>query len=288
MKPSFPKFLLICSTFAVAANLPAFGQIVSWNAYSNFYLSPTAAGWTGDTTPSAAGAAWGYYAANVNGSGFPSQIGSYFTTDLSGSGSQSLYRYSTESPLGSATPVINTAWAATGGSGFPTYADNQSWGSSLGRYDSPWFSGAPALNNAIWMQGAWLSGSGVEGIAPVLSWTAPYTTNYVFTGLFSAGDQGANGASVAIVDSLGGIMLARTSLASTASSVFSFTNSYAAGDVVQFQVGSDFTTGNAVGLNLDIQAVPEPTTVYYLALGLGGLALGLVRRRALANRQSAE
>jgi hypothetical protein len=45
---------------------------------------------------------------------------------------------------------------------------------------------------------------------------------------------------------------------------FSFTKSYAAGDVVQFQVGSDFKTGNAVGLQVNIS--PAATTNVVLTL----------------------
>jgi hypothetical protein len=233
----------------------------TWNAYSNFYLAPTAAGWAGATNTNATNVAWGYYAANVNGIGFPTQIGAYFTAQFSGSGSQSLYQYSSVAPLGSGTLVGASGWADTGGAGFPSYADTSSWGSSLGRYDNPWFPGAPGfglgLSNLIWFQGGWLSVPGAEGIAPILSWKAPYTTSYTFSGLFVAGSQGTNGASVAIVDSSGGSpILARTALASTASNSFNFTKFYAAGDVVQFQVGSDFKTGNAVGLSVNVATVP--------------------------------
>jgi hypothetical protein len=252
-----------------------------WNAYNDFYLSPTATGWTGATSASALGTAWGYYAANVNGSGFASQIGSYFTPSGSGSGSQSLYQYSSVAPIGAGTVVGASGWANTGGVGFGYYSDTYSWGTSLGRYDTPWFGGAPGLSqgssNLIWMQPGWLSGSGVEGIAPVLTWKAPETGVYAFAGQFISGDQPGNGAAAAIVDSLGTALLSRATLANNSISSFSFSASYNAGDVVQFQVGSNFTTGNAVGLQVTATAIPEPSSGLLLAAGLG--ALGLIRRR---------
>lgn len=265
-------------------------QVTSWNAYNDFYLSPTAAGWGGNT--SALGTAWGYYAANVNGFGLPVNIGTYFTPTDAGSGSQNMYQYSNVAPIGAGTYVGASGWAATGGAGFGYYADTFGWGSSLGRYDTPWFGGAPGLSqnasNLIWMQSGWLSGGSSEGIAPVLTWKAPATGVYAFAGQFIAGNQYrnvgtaenpvyvANGASVAIVDSLGAALLARDALNPDATRAFSFSASYNAGDVVQFQVGSNYTIGNAVGLQVTATAIPEPSSGMLFAAGLG--ALGLVRR----------
>lgn len=237
-------------------------QEVLNNAYRDFYLSPTASGWTGATNPSGAKTNWGYYAANVNGyEFFPTNIGSYFTPDLSGSGSQSLYKYSSASPLGSATPVGVSGFTAAGGANFAYYSDIYGWTSSLGRFESSsgWFDGAPGysqgLSNLIWMK-AGLGGQadrpGIEGIAPVLAWKAPSSGSYTFTGRWVAGNQSGKGASVAIVDSLNGTPQSRTSLAPNEVNSFSFTKSYSAGDVVQFQVGSDFKTANAVGLDLNV------------------------------------
>jgi len=271
---AFKAFAIVALAAIGAA--PALAVPNSWNAYNDFYLSPTAAGWSGATSPSAAGAAWGYYAANVNGFGLPTQIGAYFTPTGSGSGSQNMYQYSNVAPAGPGTSVGASAWAGTGGAGFPYYADTFSWGSSLGRYDTPWFGGAPglsqSLSNLMWFQSGWLGGGSSEGIAPVLTWTAPAAGSYTFTGQFVSGDQAANSAAVAIVDSLlGTAPLGRTVLANNSTQSFSFTKSYSAGDIVQFQVGNNFSTGNAVGLQVGI--VPEPST---LALaGLGAVAVGL-------------
>jgi hypothetical protein len=257
-----------------------------WNAYNDFYLSPTAAGWGGATSPSSAlGTAWGYYAANVNGFGFPTQIGSYMTPTASGSGSQNMYQYSNVAPIGAGTYVGASGWAAAGGAGFGYYADTHSWGSSLGRYDTPWFGGAPGLSqglsNLIWMQSGWLGSGASEGIAPVLTWTAASSGQYSFSGLFVSGDQAANSSAVAIVTSSGvvvnsGQLLSRTVLSNNSVENFSFLATFAAGDTVQFQVGNNFSAGNAVGLQVTATSIPEPSSGLLLTAGLG--VLGLVRR----------
>jgi hypothetical protein len=273
---------LVASMAIIVSAASARAQVTSWNAFNDFYLSPTAAGWTGATSPSAAGAAWGYYAANVNGFGFPTQIGAYFTPTASGSGSQNLYQYSDVAPIGAGTSVGASAWAPTGGAGFAHYGDNQGWAPSLGSYPTPWFDGAPGLSqsltNLMWFQSGWLSGTSSEGIAPVLTWKAPTSGDYTFTGLFVSGDQSGNSAAVAIVDSLlGTAPLARTVLANNSTQSFSFTKSYSAGDVVQFQVGNNFSIGNSVGLQLAI--VPEPSTVALAGLGLAAAAFYSFRRK---------
>lgn len=278
---------IVFAFLAVIAFAPSGRAALIFNAYSDFYLSPTAAGWGGAVTPTLAGQTWGYYAANVNGFGFPTQIGSFFTPTSAGSGSQNMYQYSSVAPVGAGTYVGTSGWAATGGAGFPYYSDSYSWGSSLGRYDTPWFGGAPGLSqgltNLVWFQSGWLSGGSSEGIAPVLTWKAPATGVYTFSGLFVSGDQAANTASVAIVDSLNTASLSRTALANNSIQTFSFTNSYTLGDVVQFQVGNNFTAGNAVGLQLQVTGtpVPEPSTIF-AGLILGGLALWQTYRRLLS------
>ena len=61
---------------------------------------------------------------------------------------------------------------------------------------------------------------------------------------------------MAIVDSLAGTApLPRAVLANNSVTNFSFTKAYTAGDGVQFQVGTDFKTGNAVGLQVDVAGV---------------------------------
>ena len=287
------RTLMVCfaaaAVAAVTVATPARAQ-TSWNAYNDFYFSPTAAGWGGATSPSATGAAWGYYMGNVNGvDGFPSSIGSYLSTSGSLETSQ-LYRFSSGNPLGVPGPVRSQSfWDSTGGAGFARYVDNVEWDgpgvsvphSSLGSYSTPWFVGAPGLGNGpggsnltdlIWLQSAYLSATlpspSGEGIASVLTWTAPATRTYDFYGLFVSGDSSGQSAAVAITDSLlGTAPLSRTVLANNAVQSFSFSKAYTAGDVVQFQVGNNLSSGNAVGLQVTI--VPEPST---WGMGLAGIA----------------
>ena len=115
----------------------------------------------------------------------------------------------------------------------------------------------------MWLQSGWLGGGGSEGIASVLTWTAPATGQYEISGFFVAGDQPLNSAAVAIVDSLSGTApLARTVVSNNSTQAFSYQKSYSAGDVVQFQVGNNFSTGNAVGLSATISPFQVgPTSV---------------------------
>ncbi|MBU6151695.1 MAG: hypothetical protein KGR25_09615 [Chloroflexi bacterium] len=200
---------------------------------------------------------------NVNANGFPSTVGTYLT-------SGQIYKYTSFNPGGASdgTAYGNPLWDDTGGRGFARYQDTIGWGTSLGSYTTPWFDGAPgwgtSLSNVIWLQPAWLSSVESEGIASVLTWTAPKSGTFTFAGQFVAGNQPDNGASVAIVDSLGGTKLGRTVLNPNATQPIAFSATYTAGDVVQFQVGSDFKTGNAVGLKLDV--IPPVSTNVILTL----------------------
>jgi len=263
---------------AVALAVPAgtSGAEPAWNAYDDFYLDPAVDGWQGATRPSDSGAAWGYYAANVNGhGGYPRKIGVYFAPGpfSAEKPAHNLYAYSPSyQPLGAVNQVVGTtAWDATSGTGFPRYADTQKWGSSLGRYDNPWFAGAPGYveggaqprENRIWLQAGYLGNTGedgqppAEGICPVLVWKAPAAGTFTIAGSFLVGRNGdptTNGASIAIVDSQGREVMARQSADQGKAYEFRHSEKYEAGDVVQFQVGTDFKTGAAVGLDVTITA----------------------------------
>ena len=77
-----------------------------------------------------------------------------------------------------------------------------------------------------------------------------------------------------VVDS--GQLLSRTVLSNNSLQNFSFLATFAAGDTVQFQVGNNFSAGNAVGLQVTATSIPEPSSGLLLTAGLG--ALGLMRR----------
>jgi hypothetical protein len=134
------------------------------------------------------------------------------------------------------------------------------------------------------MQSGWLSGGSSEGIAPVLTWTAASSGQYSFSGLFVSGDQPSNSSAIAVVTSSGvvvntGSLLSRTVLANNSAQNFSFLATFAAGDTVQFQVGNNFSSGNAVGLQVTATAIPEPSSGMLLTAGLGALGLIHLRRR---------
>ena len=86
------SLLRLCLMVLLGISAQSHAQVAVWNAYNDFYFSPSASGWGGATSPSAAGAAWGYYMGNVNGFGFPTSVGTYLT-------SSQIYRYSNQDPL---------------------------------------------------------------------------------------------------------------------------------------------------------------------------------------------
>jgi hypothetical protein len=138
------------------------------------------------------------------------------------------------------------------------------------------------------MQPVWLGGTTDEGegIANVLTWTAPAAGTYTLSGSFVIGGTapGASGASIAIVDSLGNIPLARTVVNQKTTNSFDVVRQLSAGDVLQFQVGSGFAPAAAVGLNGNITAIPEPGTWVAMAIFAGGAAYAGWRRRGLNRR----
>jgi hypothetical protein len=270
---------VVLAVAVLAQPFAACGEENVWNAYQDFYLDPTATGWQGATAPSKSGAAWGYYAANVNGyGGYPRTIGAYFASGAFSADKpeQNLCAYSpSHQPLGPGNAVVGTTkWDDTKGTGFPRYADDKGWGSSLGRYDLPWFPAAPGYavegpqprENRIWMQAGYLQNTGedgkppAEGICPVLVWKAPMAGTFAITGSFLIGLNGepkTNGASIAIVDSKGDALMKRTGVEQGKSYEFRYSKQYEEGDVVQFQVGTDYKTGTPVGLNVTISTATE-------------------------------
>ena len=265
----------------LALPVVACGAEQVWNAYEDFYLDPTVSGWQGAGSPSTSGTAWGYYAANVNGyGGYPRKIGVYFAPGAFSAEKpeQNLYAYSPSyQPLGAGNGVLGTTqWDATPGTGFPRYADTQKWGSSLGRFDTPWFAAAPGYveggpqprENRIWLQAGYLSNTGeegeppAEGICSVLVWKAPLAGTFAIAGSFLIGRNGepqTNGATIAIVDSKGRALMDRKSVEQGKSYEFRYSEKYEAGDVVQFQVGTDFKIGAPVGLDVTISASAAQT-----------------------------
>ena len=232
-------------------------SVSKWNAHRDFYFDSTSTAnnspaWAGAKSPSAAGSAWGYYAANANGNGFPSQIGTYF-------GASSLYPMANHNPAGGGAPAGTEADAydAANGANFARYA-RQFEGKtfSVGSFERPWFEAAPgypAGGGAVWLQAAWLGSATGEGLATVLTWTAPSAGTFSFNGSFQIGQNGENSAaSTAIVASTDEVLLARSTPAMGSNQAFKFEKTLKKGDTVQFQVGTDCKVGAAVGLNVEV------------------------------------
>ncbi|HSY44180.1 MAG TPA: hypothetical protein VK811_09720, partial [Candidatus Acidoferrum sp.] len=268
-------------------------SITDWNAFNDFYFDSTnyITNSPGAFIPfprSALGSVtsktWGYYDANCNWyNGYPAAIGTYFGPGNNTAADEVLLALANYQPLGVGQGQVGggvgttaDAWDSTpgDGNGFARYVDDNGWGTSLGEYGGAWFSAAPgygtpyAANDGLWMQAGWLGGNNTEGegICPVVTWTAPANGTYIFNGSFLIGNNGTSGpdganCDYAIVDSLGGIEVPRTVVAQGSYNTFSFQKTFSAGDVVEFQVGSDYQTGAAVGFNCIISDTPVPAVL---------------------------
>jgi hypothetical protein len=149
----------------------------------------------------------------------------------------------------------------------------------LGKYTVGWFDGAPggngfdntaSTNQYLYMQAAYLSNNvappngPAEGISSILNWTAPSNGFYKFSGAFLPANNGTVGGpgtpyegqslvTFAIVNSLGGTNLApQTAPQNNVPVSYSFNQTLSAGDIVQFQVGTAYQPGAAVGLSVTV------------------------------------
>ena len=309
MKPSPIKPLILSLALAAAGIHTASSQITNWSAFNDFYVNVPATGgsgnftqtdWinlagsipfdTGLTTPNA----WGYAGGNFNGVGAPSSVGTY----VSGGNLYPLTSGGTYAGPGASYLLggqdfwigYNDQYGVVTSGALPN-AQTQ-----IGKYTKEWFSGAPNFandpngvnNKYLWIQGTGLSGS-TDGLGAMLTWTAPSSGLFSFSGSYVSGNYGPSN-SFAIVDSISNVLLDRQLLAPSSSvSTFSFTNSYTAGDIVQFQVGAPAAAqGSPLGLAVDVALVPEPSTIAYVSFALAGLVLLPACRRVLANRQGAK
>lgn len=292
----FKAFAVVALAAISAA--PASAVPTSWNAFDDFWVNVPATGGGGDynqtTWINNAGTvtfdtglitanAWGYAGGNFNGIGAPSSVGTY----VSGGNYYPLTSGNTYAGPG-------VSYNLGGNNFFIGYNDQYNIvpglpgaQTQIGKYTNEWFSGSPNYANNtggtndkyLWIQSTGLSAS-TNGLGAMLTWTAPYSGEFKFTGSYVNGNYGQSTA-FAIVDSLSATLLSKVTLSPSSSvSSFEFTKSYTAGDTVQFQVGTP-AAAQGSPLGLAVTVVPEPTSAALLAAGLGGLALiGLRRRRA--------
>lgn len=272
---------------------PALAVPTSWNAFDDFWVNVPATGgynqttWvanagtvafdTGLTSPNA----WGYAGGNFNGVGAPASVGTY----VSGG---NFY------PLTSGNTYAGPGVSYDLGSGNFWIGYNDQYGTvglpnaqtQIGKYTQEWFGGSPNYannpggtnNKFLWLQPTGLSGS-TDGLGALLTWTAPSNGTFTISGSYVNGNYGQS-TNFAIVDSLNNTLLAKQTLsAGSTVNTFSFTRSYSAGDVIQFQAGTP-AAAQGSPLGLAVMIVPEPTSAGLLMAGVGGLALvGLRRRR---------
>ena len=279
---------VVCAAVAAVGIAPALAAPTSWNAFNDFWVDVPATGGAGDFTRAdwVAGAgqypgdtgltipnAWGYAGANFNGFGFPTSVGTYVSA-ASGGG---LY------PLTSGNTYAGPgASYLTGGVSF-WIGYNDQYGivglpnalTQIGKYTSEWFSGSPNYagnpggtnDKYLWMQATGLTPS-TNGLGALLTWTAPTAGDFKFSGSYVNGNYGQS-TDFAIVDSLSATLLSKVTLSPASSvSAFEFTKTYAAGDIVQFQVGTPAAAqGSPLGLAVDVVALAPPVITITVASG---------------------
>lgn len=287
----------------LASSHVALAVPTSWNAFNDFYVNVPATGgsgnftqsdWialsgsipfdTGLTTPNA----WGYAGGNFNANGFPQYVGTYASP--SGGGFYPLTSGNTYAGPGASYLLggqdfwigYNDQYGTATGGALPN-AQTQ-----IGKYTKEWFSGSPNFANNpngtndkyLWIQSTGLSPS-TNGLGAMLTWTAPSTATYSFSGSYVNGNYGNLSTDFAIVDSTNTVLLAKTTLAASSSvSSFSFERALSAGDVVQFQVGTSAAAqGSPLGLAVNVVTVPEPSAMVLLATASAGAAACAYRRR---------
>lgn len=271
---------------------------ILYDAFNDFYVNVPATGGGGDytqatwianagTVPFNTGLTdpntWGYAGGNFNGVGAPSSVGTYVT----GGNFYSLTLGGTYAGPGAGYNLGGSPtnfWIGYndqyGTVGLPN-AQTQ-----IGKYTQEWFANTPNYtanpggtnDKFLWIQSTGLSPS-TDGLGAMLTWTAPSTGTFTFSGSYVNGNYGDLSTAFAIVDSLSNTLLPRQLLAANASEAsFSFTTNYSAGDMVQFQVGTP-AAAQGSPLGLSVQVVPEPSTVSLVGLGLAAAAFYNFRRK---------
>ena len=202
--------VLITSTSLLAFGNASYAQ--TWNAYNDFYLNISGNAYGDGTTlatintysgvsipssPSSTGSAWGYYSANINGfGGFPNGITS---TDDNGGQASSFGPVFLSAPAanGGLTSLVGGAGQIFGSNSigyangyFAGYAGGSAGAYPvIGSYNREWYNGSAnsqgganvggTNSSLLWLQGATFASTPGDGIASVLTWTAPTTGTYL-------------------------------------------------------------------------------------------------------------
>ncbi|MEI8043373.1 MAG: hypothetical protein WCL11_18335 [Verrucomicrobiota bacterium] len=282
------KLLLSPLTVACIFTLSHPALADTWNSFNDFWVNVPATGgagtypqtsWIADggsTTPNT----WNYAAGNLTGGAFPSQVGTYLTGG---------FRYGLTAGNTFAGPGQSFTFGPGNnyiGYDMPVWADiqvaryNYIWDSSV-----PGWSGAPGANSSyLWLRPQYHGIAGTDSSAALLEWTAPYSGTFNFSTAFAPGNFGGSTVSYAVVDSIGDLLVPRQEVAQGSSvQAFAFTDTLAAGDVVQFQVGAPTLGASPVGVSVEVTMVPEPGT-FSLAI-LGTIIAGAAVRRGRGLRK---
>jgi len=259
----FPLGSRLVGVFLTALSSVASAQ-TTYNAFDDFYVDVPATGGDGgynqatwianagivpfDTGLTNANT-WGYAGGNFNGIGAPASVGTYVTGG-------NFYPLT----LGATYATAGNSFGLGGNDFWIGYSSTYAPQTQIGKYTKEWFAGAPNYasnpdgtnNKFLWIQPTGLSPD-TDGLGAMLTWTAPVTGAYTFSGSYVNGNYGQSTA-FAIVDSRGNTLLSRQLLApASAESTFNFTQNYSSGDVVQFQVGTPAAAqGSPLGLAVNV------------------------------------
>lgn len=218
---------------------------------------------------------WGYAGGNFNGAGgAPASVGTYlpvaggFLYPLTSGGTYAGPGASYDLGGGSFWIGYNDQYGVV----VPGLPNAQT---QIGKYTKEWFSGSPnwaANSNGVNGKFLWLQGTGItnttDGLGALLTWTAPSSGTFQFSGSYINGNNAGQSTSFAIVDSLNNTLLAKQTLApSSSTNSFGFTRTYSAGDVVQFQVGTPAASqGSPLGLSVEVTPAVAVSRIVYVRI----------------------
>ena len=120
-----------------------------------------------------------------------------------------------------------------------------------------------------------------QGNNDIVRWTAPSAGNWSISGLFQGIDTGEHAHNVEILKNLSSVLLAPSPINAYGSlATFSMTQNLKAGDTIDFiELTGPSPYNLSTGLAAQISAVPEPTSLAMIGMGICGLLGYFCRRR---------